>query len=168
VKHFSISRSTLLYYDKINLLKPTARSDSNYRLYGQSDFDRLIQITLYKDAGLSLESISEILDSATNQSEILEQRLESINTEISRLRKQQQQVVNLLGKDSLLRSSKVMNKEQWVKILKASGMDDEDMHQWHIEFEKDLPKAHTDFLESLGIDKNEIKKIKAWSKPPTA
>jgi len=164
VKHFSISRSALIYYDKINLLKSTARSDSNYRLYTQADFERLTQIILYKDAGLSLEAISEILDTSTSQSEILEQRLESLNIEISRLRKQQQMIVDLLGKDSLLRVSKVMNKQQWVNILKASGMNEKDMHQWHIEFEKDLPEAHTDFLESLGISENEIKDIKAWSK----
>ena len=56
-----------------------------------------------------------------------------------------------------------MNKSQWVAILKSSGMDEEAMRRWHIEFEKDLPKAHSDFLESLGIDKTEIEEIKSWA-----
>ena len=163
-KRFSISRSSLIYYDKINLLTPSARSEAKYRLYSQQDFDRLAQIILYKDAGLSLEDIAQILDKSSNQSEILEQRLSSLNAEISSLRKQQKLVVDLLGKDSLIRESKIMNKEQWVSILEASGMSEKDMHQWHIEFEKDLPEVHTDFLESLGIEENEIKRIKAWSK----
>ena len=71
--------------------------------------------------------------------------------------------MQLLGKDSLLSTAKVINKAQWVKILKASGMDENAMRQWHIEFERTLPEAHSDFLESLGIDEEEIAKIKAYA-----
>ncbi|QQX80250.1 hypothetical protein JK628_22755 [Shewanella sp. KX20019] len=42
-------------------------------------------------------------------------------------------------------------------------MDEQAMHKWHIEFEKDLPEVHTDFLESLGCTTEEITEIKAWS-----
>lgn len=165
VKKFGLSRSTLLYYDKIGLLKTTTRSESNYRLYSQEDVDRLTKIVTYKEAGLSLEAIVEILDLSSNESaQILETRLESLNAEIRHLRQQQQRIVQLLGKETLLRSAKVMNKTQWVTILKASGMDEQAMRQWHIEFEKDLPEVHNDFLESLGICAEEIAQIKAWSK----
>lgn len=164
VKRFDLSRSTLLYYDKIGLLKPSGRSAANYRLYAQHDLDRMAQIYIYKEAGLALDAIAEILDSPGSQpSKMLEQRLEHLNSEISRLRRQQQLIIRLLGKDSLLRTTKVMNKAQWVKILRASGMDENAMRQWHIEFERDLPEAHTDFLESLGIEQEEIAEIKALS-----
>ncbi|MFC3153200.1 hypothetical protein ACFOEK_19330 [Litoribrevibacter euphylliae] len=63
-----------------------------------------------------------------------------------------------------MRSTKTMSKDQWVEILKACGMTEDDMHRWHIEFERSLPEAHTDFLESLGIDDEEVARIKAWSK----
>ena len=164
VKTFAVSRSTLLYYDKIGLLKPSGRSGANYRQYTQKDLDRMAQIVLYREAGLSLEAIAELLDSSGSQSaNILQQRLNHLNDEISHLRRQQQLIVKLLGKRSLLKRAKVMNKAQWVKILRASGMDDEAMRQWHIEFERDLPEVHTDFLESLGIDEKEITEIKAFS-----
>ncbi len=164
VKSYKISRSTLLYYDKISLLKPSGRSHSNYRLYTQSDFDRLAQISLYKDAGLALDSIAEILNSSsTNASQILEKRLDNLNKEMGRIRTQQQLIIELLGNDALLRSTKLMNKEQWVNILKGTGLDEDDMRQWHIEFERELPEVHTDFLESLGIESEEIKQIKSWS-----
>ena len=39
------------------------------------------------------------------------------------------------------------------------------MHQWHIAFERDLPQVHSDFLQSLGIDAEEIARIRAWSRP---
>ena len=165
VKEFGSSRSTLLYYDKIGLLKPCGRSKANYRLYTQKDFERMAQISLYKDAGLTLDSIAQVLVCSKNQSSIiLEKRLKCLNSEMSSIRQQQQLIIKLLGQNSLLRQSKVMNKQQWVKILKASGMDENAMRQWHIQFEKDLPEAHSDFLESLGIDANEIDQIKRWSK----
>ncbi|WP_284380270.1 MerR family transcriptional regulator [Litoribrevibacter albus] len=166
VKDFGLSRSTLLYYDRIGLLKSQIRTGANYRIYSEADYHRLGKICTYKQAGISLEDIKSLLDtSECNITNVLEKRLESLNSEISELRKQQQVVVSLLGKDSLLRSTKTMSKEQWVDILKASGMTEEDMHRWHVAFERSLPEAHTDFLESLGIDNAEIARIKQWSKP---
>ena len=162
VKAFNLSRSTLLYYDRIGLLKPSARTESDYRVYSEQDFNRMSKIALYKKAGLSLEAIAEILDSADDHlSNILEQRLESLNSEMSRIRQQQQFILQLLGNDALLTNAKTMNKAQWVKILADSGMDQAAMHQWHVEFERNLPEAHHDFLEALGMSKAEIEAIKA-------
>ena len=39
-----ISIRTLNYYDKIGLLKPTKRAQSNYRYYGKDELFRLQQI----------------------------------------------------------------------------------------------------------------------------
>ena len=162
VKKFNLSRSTLLYYDRIGLLKPSDRTESDYRIYSEQDFNRMSKIALYKKAGLSLDEIAEILDSADDQlSNILEQRLESLNLEMSRIRQQQRFILQLLGKDSILKNVKAMNKVQWVKILEDSGMDQEAMHQWHVEFERNLPEAHHDFLEALGMSKAEIEAIRA-------
>ena len=165
VKQFDLSRSTLLYYDKIDLLKPSGRSAANYRLYTNADLDRMSEIALYKEAGLPLDAIAEILESTGGRLEaILRQRLESLNAEMSDIRRQQQLVLQLLGKDSLLSTSKVMTKKQWIRILEASGMDDNAMLQWHVAFERDLPEAHSDFLESLGMSEEEIADIKERSR----
>lgn len=51
-----------------------------------------------------------------------------------------------------------------MNILKASGKDEQAMTQWHIEFEREMPQAHQDFLESLGIGAQEIDRIRAWIK----
>ncbi|MCC3860025.1 MerR family transcriptional regulator [Pseudemcibacter aquimaris] len=163
VKEFGLSRSTLLFYDKIGLLKPSERTNANYRLYSQADFDRMVKIARYRDAGLSLEAIADILKSNENDfTNILEQRLESLNCEISTLRAQQQAIIKMLGDKALPSKSKNMNVEQWVKILESCGMDDNAQREWHINFENDLPEAHTDFLQSLGIDEQRIKEIKSW------
>lgn len=38
---FGLSRTALLYYDSIGLLKPSGRSASGYRRYGESGFRRI-------------------------------------------------------------------------------------------------------------------------------
>jgi hypothetical protein len=60
--------------------------------------------------------------------------------------------------------ARVLTKETWVSILKASGLDEAGMKQWHIEYERTSPEAHQDFLESIGIENAEIRLIRAWSR----
>ncbi len=161
-QQFNLSRSTLLYYDKIGLLKPAARTAAGYRVYSDDDLYRMSKIALYKKAGLSLEQIATVLQSADGAlSTILEQRLESLNAEMGRIRQQQRFILQLLGNESLLKTAKTMNKAQWVQILRDSGMDDAAMHQWHVEFERSLPEAHRDFLEALGMSATEIEAVVA-------
>ena len=62
------------------------------------------------------------------------------------------------------RETRSLDKERWVAILEASGMSEQDMRRWHIEFERLSPQAHQDFLESLGIEKNEIDQIRDGSR----
>jgi len=57
---------TLHHYDRLGLLKPR-RAESGYRLYRESDLERLEQIVALKFLGLPLKEISELLDSATTE-----------------------------------------------------------------------------------------------------
>jgi len=160
-KRFGLSRSTLIYYDKHGVLAPSVRSDANYRYYNDADIQRMEQIQLYKDAGLPLEEIKILLTESTVPStQLLEQHLANLNNRINQLRVQQQQLLQLLGNPTLRKQSRAMGKAQWVNILSASGMSEQDMRQWHVEFERSLPEAHHDFLESLGISKEEIASIR--------
>jgi len=163
-KSFGLSRSTLLYYDRQGLLKPDTRSPANYRLYSEKAVARLSFITTLRETGLSLEKIKLILSSnSSNFHLILDQRLSQLNGEIADLRQQQQVIVRLLQDEQKLGNSRVMDKIRWVELLRASGMDDAQMDQWHREFEQMSSQAHRDFLESLGIADDEIKQIQAWS-----
>lgn len=58
-----VSTRTLRYYDEIGILKPARINSSGYRIYGQMEVDRLQQILFYKELGVSLECISEIINS---------------------------------------------------------------------------------------------------------
>lgn len=53
---------TLHYYDEIGLLKPTMRSNTGYRQYGQPELLRLQQILFFKELNFPLDKIGRILD----------------------------------------------------------------------------------------------------------
>jgi len=164
-KKYSLSRSTLIYYDKIGILSPSGRSEANYRLYSDADLERMNRIQLFRSAGLSLEAIVSLLETkGSNLNTSLEGRLLSINSEIQGLRSQQKVILNLLQDDDQAQNSRVITKETWVSMLKAAGLNKKGRKNWHIEFEKSSPEAHQDFLESIGIDEDEIKLIRQWSR----
>lgn len=56
-----VSSRTLRYYDEIGMLKPARINSSGYRIYGQDEVDRLQQILFYRELGVSLESIRDIV-----------------------------------------------------------------------------------------------------------
>ena len=165
-KASGLARSTLLYYDRLGLLKPSVRSGAGYRLYAPSDVERLEEICLYRQIGIPLGEIKELLDTsgATVTMEILQRRLRRLDREIANFRRQQHTIVELLKQKQLQKGVEMLNKERWVDIMRAAGLTDEDMHNWHIQFEKMEPEAHQEFLESLGIEAPEIQNIREWSR----
>jgi DNA-binding transcriptional MerR regulator len=163
-KKYSLSRSALIYYDSIGVLTPGGRSGSNYRLYSEDDLKKMDRIQLFRSAGLSLESISSLLEKENNElNSILENRLLTINGEIQGLRDQQKVILKILENESLEGNTRVITKETWVAMLKAAGLDEAGMRNWHIAFEKTSPEAHQDFLESIGLENDEILAIRDWS-----
>lgn len=163
-KKYALSRSALIYYDSIGVLKPSGRSESNYRLYSDEDLKKMDRIQLFRSTGLSLEAIDLLIKSESSElGSTLESRLFAINGEIEKLRDQQKVILKILENEILEKNARVITKDVWVSILRAAGLDEVDMKNWHVEFEKNSPAAHQDFLESIGIDKDEIVAIRDWS-----
>jgi DNA-binding transcriptional MerR regulator len=157
-----MSRTALLYYERIGLLPASARSGSRYRLYGEDARARLQAIVTYRGAGLGLRDIRALLDARGGPTaEILTARLQALDGEIARLREQQRVLVALLRNRRLLARTRTLDKRGWVAILAASGLDEAAMRRWHAQFEALAPAAHQDFLESLGIGAREIAAIRA-------
>ena len=87
----------------------------------------------------------------------------ALEKEIQNLRQQQKAIVMLLEQPELL-EQKSLTKERWVKVMENAGFSEEDMKNWHKQFEKMEPSAHQEFLESLNIDQKEVESIRDWSK----
>lgn len=62
-KRTGVSIRTLQYYDRIGLLKPTAHTQSGYRLYDDTALERLQQILLFRELEFPLKDIGKILAS---------------------------------------------------------------------------------------------------------
>ena len=159
-----LSRSTVLYYESIGLLKRPARSSGNYRVYSEKDLDRLRQVCIYREAGLTLSDIRSLLDSRGNDaSAVLRRRFVEIGVGIERLREHQRAIARLLRGTDQLRRNNVVTKEKWTSIMRSAGFSEDDMRRWHKEFEKSAPTEHQEFLEFLHIPAEEIKSIRKWS-----
>ncbi|UGQ46566.1 MerR family transcriptional regulator [Massilia endophytica] len=153
-----ISRTTLLYYESLGLVAP-ARTAAGYRRYSEEDAQRLERIRGYRATGLSLEAVAALIDEAQTPS-LLQQRLREIHLEIARLREQQAVLERMLGQAG----AEPMNKERWTALQRAAGVDDAAMARWHALFERQAPQAHEDFLCSLGLDGDEIARIRGWAR----
>jgi MerR family transcriptional regulator, thiopeptide resistance regulator len=162
-RRFGLSRSTLLHYHRIHLFKPSGRSSGGYRIYGPEAVARLTRIVELRKAGLALHTIRRVLDAQTPLAEALEEQIGVLNRQVSQLRVQQRVVLSLLELSSKQPGKRTLTKESWTAMFRAIGMSDEDMRQWHVNFEKNMPDAHADFLHSLGLASEEIRRIRAWS-----
>ncbi len=164
-RRFGLSRSTLLYYDRIGLLSPSGRTGANYRSYDTSDVQRLELICSFRQAGLAIKDIQSILASKSDETaEVLHRRFKELGEEIAGLRNQQRILAGLLKARAEGGPSGPVDKDTWVAMLEAAGMDDEAKNRWHAEFERRAPDAHHDFLLSLGISESEAMQIREWSR----
>lgn len=163
-REFGLSRSTLLYYDSIKLLSPCDRSEAGYRYYSERERAKLKNICFYRETGMPLKEIQELLSKQTGDSlqDILEQRLNVINQEIVKLRVQQRLVASML-RDASSRKGLVIDKNIWIKMFRTIGLDDQAMKRWHQEFEYNAPEAHHEILAFMGFSPDEIAEIRRKS-----
>jgi MerR family transcriptional regulator, thiopeptide resistance regulator len=162
---FGLSRSTLLYYDRIGLLCAPERTSAGYRRYSQAEYKKLERICRFRGAGLSLEDVRHLLPSKETSCAIIpEKRFKALEEQILTLRNQQHIIIAMLKKMKNGARLPVLDKEIWTDILAAAGMDASAMKRWHGEFEKRASKAHFEFLLSIGISENEARQIQKWAR----
>ena len=156
-----LSRTTILYYEREGLLAPAHRSENGYRWYGEKEMQRLKTISSYRSYGLPISSIRTLLaQKGKSQAEILKDHFNELEREIQNLRAQQKAIVVLLQEPQLIEDN-IVTKERWVQVMQAAGFSENDMVTWHQKFEEMEPAEHQKFLESLGIEQDEIVRIRA-------
>ena len=156
-----LSRSTLLYYDSLGLVSPSARSQANYRLYSDDDVRRLERVCLYKEAGVSLEEIGRILSLDENlERSILEKTMNLLNVQARNIREKQMKISELLqGEKQEFDPGFWMDKEFVVSALKAADFSADTLLKFHEILEGESPAKHQKFLDLLGLTEIEMKYI---------
>lgn len=162
-----LARSSLLHYEALGLLIPAARSASGYRLYGEAEIERLRTIRRYREAGLSLAAIRDLLSTGrsagTSPAARLEARLLELCREVEGLRAQQRLLARLLSAPELRAELGGCDKAGWVALLRRAGFDEEEMRRWHRGFEAAAPDDHEAFLVSLGLAPADVATIRRGS-----
>ena len=99
-EQYGITRKTLFYYDRIDLLKPTERQGKQqFKYYDDIALTRLNSILEYRDAGLSIDEIRQIID-LNDKKEIL-QILHNVKSRLIQEEKKKQEEMEKL--DELIR-----------------------------------------------------------------
>ena len=81
-----ISIRTLHHYDAIDLLKPTQVTESGYRMYDDAALEKLYMILVFRELGLSLHEIKNILDAPDyDRNRVLEQQIALMQGRIDKL-----------------------------------------------------------------------------------
>lgn len=164
-KKYGISRSAILYYDSEGLLRPDQRLPNGYRLYSEKSAEKLKTIIQHRSAGIALSEIKKIVSDAHNDEiqSLLLKRLDEINNEISSLINQQEVIIKLSNIKISDYTSENRNKSI-SEILKKAVIKFDNFMEWHRNFEKNSPELHSLFMKKIGLNQNEIKRIRDLSK----
>lgn len=162
-----VSRATLLYYDRIGVVSPSARSPAGYRLYSPADVERLQRLRRLRDIGISLEQVRDVLQRRGPIARVIEAHVAELGARIADLRTQQRLGLALLAAPTRARRrAGLVDKREWTAMFRRLGMSDADMWRWHAGFERDRPEGHREFLQSLGLSADEIARIRRRSRRP--
>ncbi len=131
-----VSRSTLLYYEKLGLIEGE-RLGNGYRVYRDQDVQRVRLIQQFRAGGLTLKECKACLDAKINR-KILLNRLQQLDAEIVKKQASRKLLAALLGEDG----------------SKA----------WHESMNQIAPEAHLDWLQKQGFTEKEAFHLKWVSK----
>lgn len=116
---------TLRHYDDIGLLKPAFIGDNGYRYYGQDELLRLQQILLYRESGMPLADIREVLGGRLDPETALRGQLHRLRQEQRRLIAMERTILRTLDN---LREHRIMKLEEIFE-----GFDPKQQAEWEQE-----------------------------------
>jgi len=90
-KAADVPTSTVRYYERAGILRPSGRSAGNYRVYSEIELERLRFIRAAKASGFTLEDIKTLLRPAacSKVQNLIEERLAQVAERMSEFRRVQ-------------------------------------------------------------------------------
>jgi len=121
-KRAGLTVRTLHHYDRIDLLKPSARSEAGYRLYNRQDVARLHKVQALQRLGLSLTEIGTVLIAPKTQlPDVITQQLRMLTQQIEQATRLQQRLTLLQAQ---LCRGEEPDLDDWLKTLELMHMYD--------------------------------------------
>ena len=117
-----ISSRTLRWYDEKDLLKPCRVGENGYRYYGAAEVDRLQDILLLRELGLSLAQIrSCVNDPAYDRAAMLERHCRALKEERERLTRLIAMVEDTMD---TMKGEKIMSDREKFEALKKRAVEE--------------------------------------------
>jgi len=157
-----LSRTTLMYYERLGLIRPLRRAGSRYRTFRPDDLQTLFLIARWRAIGLPLATIRRLLAKPQETAGALQDHLRALEKSVDVLHMQRALTREMLGGRAPASGQVPVTKAAWTEMFRSIGMDDEQMRQWHAQFERRNRAGHEEFLRSLGIGRAEIGRIRRW------
>ncbi|GAB3588553.1 MerR family transcriptional regulator [Amycolatopsis endophytica] len=101
---------TIRFYSDEDLLPPTDRTSSGYRLYDVTALARLELIKTLRELGLGLADVSAVLARETSVSRLAHRHIDALDEQIRRLRLRRAVLRAVVKRESELEEVKLMNK----------------------------------------------------------
>ena len=76
----------LHHYDHLGVVRPSARTEAGYRLYAESDVERLYRVLALRQLGLALDAIGRVLDGQSSIEELLDAHRDYLDRQLVTLR----------------------------------------------------------------------------------
>lgn len=110
-----VTKRTVQYYDKENIIVPSKMTDGGRRIYTEDDLKQFQLVCLYKNLGLSLHDIKNILKSDNQYSiviELLNNQQEKIDRQIHNLIELQDKLATISYEISINKTMSIKNEEE--------------------------------------------------------
>jgi len=143
------------HYHQLGLLPPAQRSSGNYRLYSESDVQRLRRIVALKQQGFQLAHVQKILevnsqeDAAQTLTAQLQQQYRSVIQQLAHLRQTASALESLLGRDHQCQrlQAEVLAQLRLFEVETQSGLGELEQ-LWHA-LDASVSNHPEEFQESL-------------------
>jgi DNA-binding transcriptional MerR regulator len=140
-----LSLRTLRYWDSLELVRPSARTEGGHRLYAPHDVERLYRVLALRSLGLSLESIATCLDGDVDLDQIVGDQLARAERQLAELTLLRDRLAHV--QDSLAEQHTV-TAEILLSAVHALQTVDDDVVRRHLD--PDEIAALTDAARSAG------------------
>jgi DNA-binding transcriptional MerR regulator len=154
----------LHHYDRLGLLKPSRRSPSGYRLYGNRDLVRLEQIVVLKFLGLPLKQIRDLLKKESalpqtlrRQQLVLADKRRQLDSAIHAIEAAEQSLQSTPEPDwnlfkKIIREIEMQNDTEWTKKYyspEAQAKVDERKKLWSPELQEQVSRQWAELFADI-------------------
>lgn len=117
----NLTKKNIRYYEEVGLIKPARDSENDYRIYSESDINKLRAIKVLRELGVPIKEIKDLNDGRITLEECMEDRLRKIKQEEEKYKKIKDICKEISSMSNDLQSSEVTKYFEEINTLNKEG-----------------------------------------------